>query len=224
MHRAQLPILNPCSEDYAAMDGPAQRRFCDRCDKHVHDLSAMTEPEAKALLDGRAPGQRLCVRYRCGTDGRIAFRPTVLEAAFVALASLAVAACTSYAEPEALESPDTATLCRDASGFAIDCALADAAVIPDGTPEPEIEPGGTQVPDTESVAEPVVEPPSQTEEIVLMGDIAEPLEPCPLPQRGTEPGPAAEHLVMGELPELTGRERRTTRREHRRTARRRRRL
>ena len=208
MRRVELPILNPCHEDYAAMDGPLERRFCDKCDKHVHNLSEMTEREAKALLDGR-DGARLCVRYRCGADGRIKFRPTARKAAFVALVSLAMAACTGYAEPDALESPDSASLCRDASGYAIDCTLADAAVIPEVQPQPEPLPRVQPEPEPEPVSEP--EPP---EEYELMGDIAGAPEPCPLPQRGTEPASSEEEL-MGEVREPTRRERRKYRRAER---------
>lgn len=37
-------------------------RFCDDCSKVVHDLSAMSEEEARALL-ASTPKERVCVRY-----------------------------------------------------------------------------------------------------------------------------------------------------------------
>ena len=208
MRRGQLPILNPCQEDYGAMRGPAQRRFCDKCDKHVHNLSEMTEREATALL-GAQDGARICVRYRVASDGRVRFRPEARRAGFVALISFAMAACTGYAEPDTLESPDAAMVCRDASGYAVDCELAHVETIPDA--EPEV----TPVPQPEAQPEPEPEP---VEEYELMGDIAyEPLppeksvEPCPLPAHPIE-GSAE---IMGEMLPETPRSRRAARRQRR---------
>lgn len=209
MRRGQLPILNPCHEDYGAMRGPSVRRFCDKCDKHVHNLSEMTEREAKSLLDGQH-GARICVRYRVGTDGQVRFRPEVRRAGFVAVLSLAMAACTGYAEPDTLESPDAAMVCRDASGYAVDCALAGVGIIPDAAPEPSAaEPEPAPEPEPEPEVPAVPEP----EEYELMGDIAyeptssEAVEPCPIPDHPVEGG-----VIMGEmLPESPATRRRARR-------------
>jgi hypothetical protein len=74
MRRSHLPIHNPCSADWEAMVGDERRRFCGHCQKHVHDLSAMTEGEARALLTERS-GSSLCVSYASDANGRIRFRP-----------------------------------------------------------------------------------------------------------------------------------------------------
>jgi hypothetical protein len=37
-----------------------RERFCDSCEKHVYDLSAGTEEEARTLI---AKGTRMCVRF-----------------------------------------------------------------------------------------------------------------------------------------------------------------
>lgn len=74
MLASDLPIPEPCSADWNAMrvvDG--SRRHCGSCDKVVHDLSAMGDDEARALL----ARERVCVRYRTRTDGRIVHRPPV---------------------------------------------------------------------------------------------------------------------------------------------------
>jgi hypothetical protein len=63
----QIHVPEPCGEDWEAMDGNAQKRLCAGCGCHVHDLSAMTAPQAQTLLD-RAVG-RLCVRYQTRPDG-----------------------------------------------------------------------------------------------------------------------------------------------------------
>lgn len=59
MQRSEAPIQSPCSEDWNAMEGNDQRRFCGQCAKHVHNLSAMTEGEARAVVADRD----VCVRY-----------------------------------------------------------------------------------------------------------------------------------------------------------------
>src|SRR5581483_10025570 len=65
--RTRLPLLqdvrvaSPCNESWDAMTGDAQVRFCGRCEKNVYNLSAMSAPEAEALLASR--GEKLCVRF-----------------------------------------------------------------------------------------------------------------------------------------------------------------
>jgi hypothetical protein len=49
------------------MQGNEQVRFCDQCQLHVHNLSAMSPPQAAALVQ-EAEG-RLCVRYHAQPDG-----------------------------------------------------------------------------------------------------------------------------------------------------------
>lgn len=70
----ELHIQEPCHQDWDAMESQGQRRFCDACTKHVHDLSAMTETEARALLDAPRPQDGLCIRYTSAPDGRVVFR------------------------------------------------------------------------------------------------------------------------------------------------------
>ena len=72
MHRDQLPIAEPCHADWNTMSGDSRKRFCGSCTKHVHDLSAMTEPEAVDLLETM---RNLCVRYAVGGDGQILHAP-----------------------------------------------------------------------------------------------------------------------------------------------------
>jgi hypothetical protein len=68
MHRDEVRIAAPCHQDWGAMTGDARRRHCAACDKHVHDLSAMTEDDAWRLLR-RSPA--VCVRYTCRADGTV---------------------------------------------------------------------------------------------------------------------------------------------------------
>src|ERR671913_319653 len=54
-------IAQPCSQDWSTMTGDDKRRFCDHCQLHVHNLSAMTAPEQQAVLSQR--GTRQCIAY-----------------------------------------------------------------------------------------------------------------------------------------------------------------
>jgi hypothetical protein len=51
------------------MTGDARVRYCAGCQKHVYDLSAMTQSEAERLVCDAA-GQ-LCVRFSRAPDGRV---------------------------------------------------------------------------------------------------------------------------------------------------------
>lgn len=65
-----LEVKTPCPADWDAMNGDDQLRFCGHCNRHVHNLSAMTEDAATRLLCERA-GQ-LCVRFSRDSKGRTA--------------------------------------------------------------------------------------------------------------------------------------------------------
>lgn len=101
MHREDVPIAEPCAEDWSAMSGGDRRRFCAQCTKHVHDLSEMTEPDARALLQQESAP---CVRYRVDAEGSIVHRRSARVAA---LAAVLAAAAPAYADPEP---PPQATL------------------------------------------------------------------------------------------------------------------
>jgi len=72
MDTRDLPIPRPCDASWDEMEGDAVRRFCRKCEKHVHNLSALTEDEARRLLAAERPG-RLCVQYAARPDGEIVF-------------------------------------------------------------------------------------------------------------------------------------------------------
>lgn len=74
MHAADLPIPEPCNADWSAMRAVgATSRHCDHCDKAVHDLSAMSDLDARALL----ANDRVCVRFHSDITGRVMHRPPV---------------------------------------------------------------------------------------------------------------------------------------------------
>lgn len=88
MKSSDVPIPEPCGEDWAGMTGDERRRFCARCDQHVHDLSAMTETEARAVV----ATPEVCVRYTVDPDDHIRFRS---RRRFLARALLAAGAAVS---------------------------------------------------------------------------------------------------------------------------------
>ena len=83
-----LPIARPCSESFTSMPGGESKRFCASCDKHVHDLSAGTEEDARALFAANR-GQRVCVRFAKDAAGNVRFRAAAMATA------LSLAACGS---------------------------------------------------------------------------------------------------------------------------------
>lgn len=204
MHRARLPIAQPCHERFDAMAGRGAERFCERCSTPVHDLSQMTKVQAQHFLAERG-GQRVCVRYRSDAAGELQFRPAprVRPALVLAVASLALAACTGYVETDAIDSPEDAVLCEDASGYTIPCESSTAAPpAPETVTQPEPVEGGVSpdVPEVEVMGQ--VES-SESSEFMEMGDVEVPradvdpelaAEGCPVPQ------PAArESELMGRV-------------------------
>ncbi len=72
MRRDDARIATPCGADWKAMSPRGKARLCGQCDKLVHDLSAMTEGAARALLQTR-PTEGLCIRYLHDATGEIWF-------------------------------------------------------------------------------------------------------------------------------------------------------
>jgi hypothetical protein len=72
MRREQAHISTPCDADWKSMSPRGAARLCSMCDKLVHDLSAMTEGEARALLGTRSAAG-LCIRYLYDAEGQIWF-------------------------------------------------------------------------------------------------------------------------------------------------------
>lgn len=68
-HLPTLAVASPCHERWEDMQGDDKRRFCGRCEKHVHNLSAMPPDEAEALLT--ESDLRVCVRFYRRSDGTV---------------------------------------------------------------------------------------------------------------------------------------------------------
>ena len=56
-----VKVKDPCTEDWAQMEGNERVRFCSHCSKSVNNLSEMTRKEAMRLV--RASGGNICIRY-----------------------------------------------------------------------------------------------------------------------------------------------------------------
>jgi hypothetical protein len=184
MRMSSLRIEDPCHENWDAMHAQGARRFCDQCQKNVHDLSAMTEAEARALLASRSEG-RLCVRYTVDASGTIRFRtpaPIVPASALrrrgpaarlvpAAAIAMALAACTPHEQPKATMGEPMPVLVEE---------------------KPQPAPPQVEIPS--------VDPEPQTRE--LMGDVEVVDEPCDV-----EPTAPVQHVKMGmaaPLPEPRG--------------------
>jgi hypothetical protein len=72
MNRDDARIARPCGADFSAMSPRGTARFCSACDKVVHDLSSMSEGQARALLRDRST-EGLCIRYLHDERGEIWF-------------------------------------------------------------------------------------------------------------------------------------------------------
>lgn len=76
MHADALPITGPCPIDLDAIgfDRASKVSHCTHCVKSVTNLSNMTKDEAREFLKEHK-GEKLCVSYARGEDGKIRFRP-----------------------------------------------------------------------------------------------------------------------------------------------------
>lgn len=146
MHKDSLPIAKPCHVDFDAMTRGDKSRFCGACKKHVHELTKLTESEARALL--AAPSaEGLCVRYVHDDLGHVVFRDSfrdrpipastlvrakrVLQTALVAL-PLSLTACMGAAQRPALMGEPAPYFGPDASALdpAANPTAADASASP----------------------------------------------------------------------------------------------
>ena len=64
-----LKVLEPCRRDWGAMPGDDTRRFCNQCQKYVHNLSGMTGDAARQLVENRP--DEFCVRFQQDVTGRV---------------------------------------------------------------------------------------------------------------------------------------------------------
>lgn len=63
----QIKVASPCKRDWAKMAGDEKVRACADCQMNVYNLSAMSEAEARQLVEAREG--RVCVRFFMRPDG-----------------------------------------------------------------------------------------------------------------------------------------------------------
>jgi hypothetical protein len=90
-----LALSFRCPMNWEDMKGDGTMRFCEQCRKHVHNLEAYTEAEARELVCGG----NACVRFRQDENGRVVTK-TLLAVA--AAAATALSSCAHKPEPEPL--------------------------------------------------------------------------------------------------------------------------
>lgn len=113
----RLPLVYSCDERFDDMRGDARTRRCDRCDRDVHDLSALTEAEAEAVLArSTSPSGRACVRYAVGRDGAVRF---------VAAAALAISVSACSAQDGSFQTVTVGPLAPKASAQNADAGIDD---------------------------------------------------------------------------------------------------
>lgn len=131
VHRRQLPVVDPCA-GFVPAEGSVRGDggFCERCQRDVHDVSAMSESQLRTFLVARA-GTRVCVAYRVDARGYVRLRPEPppsppptqwpLQAHWmqgtVGALALLLAACAGHLSEA--EVPGSA--CRDAQGYEVEC-------------------------------------------------------------------------------------------------------
>lgn len=174
----RLQLKFRCPADWEAMEGDERKRFCSHCQKHVHNLSAMTRDEAVALVGS---GQNLCVRMERRGDGstvvkdcpqtRVA-RDTAARLAGAGLAAgsaLALAACGDAGRPPEQRATMGEMICpvESSTGGELQPLLGSPAV-----PEKETDPADDAAVVPEAPVDPGEEP------RMLLGEIC-PVDPEP---------------------------------------------
>lgn len=64
-----IRVASPCHETWDSMTGDERKRFCAKCQLHVHDVSALTEAEVVKLFE--AESGRVCGRLYRRADGTV---------------------------------------------------------------------------------------------------------------------------------------------------------
>lgn len=209
MDAKKLPITGPCPVDFdrSTFDHGAARRFCDHCQKSVHNLSAMSRSEARDFLRENA-GKKLCVTYKHDKGGAIAFKkssPPPTPADIVPAASLVRHRRPGRSLPVVQGRPATAAPRTATFGLAAALAACTPHTQSENEPEPEtapiviIEPELEPEPEPEmlagAVAIPEVEPEIPEPQIEVEGEMMMPMGDVAIPDDG-DPQPEVDPVVV----------------------------
>lgn len=69
-----LTIGKVCPMSWNSMRGDLKKRYCEHCQLHVHNLSAMSGRERESFV--WESGGRACIAYRLNADGTLITPPT----------------------------------------------------------------------------------------------------------------------------------------------------
>jgi hypothetical protein len=69
----KLGVKTPCQASWADMTGDDRARFCGLCKLNVYNLSALTEAQARELIERREG--KVCVRFYERPDGTVMTQP-----------------------------------------------------------------------------------------------------------------------------------------------------
>jgi hypothetical protein len=207
MRRLHLPIQDPCHENWDAMshEGDA-RRFCGVCVKQVHDLSALTEPQARAVLADEGSKGRVCVRYTADRDGNIKFKPETVTASSLWRMTLAAAGMTLALLTGCTDSQPDRVLsdhCEYEVGLWGFTAERGQGTCPAVEPEPELGP------ETEVVGQIMIEPPPpppEPELVPIKGEVKPEIEPVVEPKVKMGKIARPEPVIMGGIEPVVERE------------------
>lgn len=156
-----VPIAAPCRRDFAAMPAAGKSRYCDACQKDVHDLSSMTELEARAFL---ADARAVCVRVAADAEGAPIFvRPSpgfvplanlrmpkgtrgLLRAGALAVSVAAASACSSGSNAAPAPQVPTAEVMGEYVPDQVDVRPSDPAIPAPSATQPSAPPSSTTAP------------------------------------------------------------------------------
>jgi hypothetical protein len=65
----KIELSGPCSQSWENMAGGQRQRYCSNCDRHVHNLAALSHHEIENIL--LSTGGHLCGRIRLREDGSL---------------------------------------------------------------------------------------------------------------------------------------------------------
>ncbi|MGJ8649184.1 MAG: hypothetical protein ACSHX4_02380 [Opitutaceae bacterium] len=102
-----------CPMNWDAMDGNASIRFCEQCNRSVHNISEMSDSKREALLK-QAKTERTCVAYYKSLNGELVtdrntintYKKRIASTAALATASAMLAACSTTTPSEEAKAPE----------------------------------------------------------------------------------------------------------------------
>lgn len=187
-------IQSPCPVqlDPARAANGVRSWHCGHCDKAVHVLSNMTEPEARAFMIENT-GKDICVTYAVRRDGTIRFAPEPVAAPIVPIAALsrrrhaaaaavglglALAACAPHENAKIQRTNITVTEAP--------VTMPTPPVVPPQPPMPVVEPDDEMLVDGGMKLEPPPRPRP-----------AGGIRAMPIPDEPCDPPKATEHMARG---------------------------